>query len=42
LRIYTSDGRASEKVDIVLRKPCRPPVDPPLVAGSFPEGTPCV
>src|SRR3954463_4871413 len=42
LRVYTSDGRASEKLDIVGRKPCRPPVDPPLVAASYPEGTACV
>ena len=36
LRIYTPDGRASEKIDIVVRKPCRPPVDPPLVVSAYP------
>jgi hypothetical protein len=30
LRVYTDDDRASETLDIILRKPCRPPADPPL------------
>jgi prepilin-type N-terminal cleavage/methylation domain-containing protein len=42
LRVSTSDGRASETLDIVLRKPCRPPVDPPLNPASYPEGSACV
>jgi type II secretory pathway pseudopilin PulG len=30
LQVRTSDGRATEKLDIILRKPCRPPADAPL------------
>jgi type II secretory pathway pseudopilin PulG len=42
LRVSTQDGRASETLDIVLRKPCRPPVDSPLNPASYPEGSACV
>jgi type II secretory pathway pseudopilin PulG len=28
LQVSTQDGRASETLDIILRKPCRPPTDP--------------
>jgi type II secretory pathway pseudopilin PulG len=30
LQVSTQDGRASETLDIIVRKPCRPPADPPL------------
>jgi hypothetical protein len=42
LRVSTTDGRADERVDIVLRQPCRPPVDAPLNPASYPEGSACV
>jgi type II secretory pathway pseudopilin PulG len=42
LVVYTPDGRASETLDIVLRKPCRPAVDAPLNPASYPEGSACV
>ena len=43
LQVRTGDGRATEKLDIILRKPCRPPVDAPLNPASYPENTtPCV
>jgi type II secretory pathway pseudopilin PulG len=29
LQVYTADTRADERLDIIVRKPCRPPVDPP-------------
>jgi type II secretory pathway pseudopilin PulG len=37
LWVHTDDGRASETLDIILRKPCRPPVDAPLNPASYPE-----
>jgi type II secretory pathway pseudopilin PulG len=42
LRVSSLDGRASETLVIVVRKPCRPPVDAPLNPASYPEGTACV
>jgi len=47
LKVWTNDGRASETLDIILRKPCRPPVDAPLNPASYPENPdpvnfPCV
>ena len=42
LRVSSVDGRASESLVIVVRKPCRPPVDAPLNPASYPEGSACV
>jgi type II secretory pathway pseudopilin PulG len=42
LQVSSVDGRASENLVIVVRKPCRPPVDAPLNPASYPEGTACV
>jgi type II secretory pathway pseudopilin PulG len=41
LSIFSTDGRASETLEIVVRKPCRPPVDPPLSSASYPDDPPC-
>jgi type II secretory pathway pseudopilin PulG len=35
LRVSTVDGRASETLDIILRKPCRPPADAPLDPNTY-------
>jgi type II secretory pathway pseudopilin PulG len=42
LNVSSQDGRASETLVIVVRKPCRPPVDAPLNPASYPEGSACV
>jgi Tfp pilus assembly protein PilV len=34
LRVWSADGRASERLDVVIRKPCRSTLD-------FPQDTPC-
>jgi type II secretory pathway pseudopilin PulG len=41
LRVWSSDDRASETLVILVREPCRPPVDPPLSSATYPDDAPC-